>query len=115
MTGQYYVASDVQQILDKKEITSLLRKPVGLFSCLQCDFTNEKKGYVLRHVRSVHDSKQYKCTICDYEAKHPSSLMIHKKSKHENQKYDCKMCDYHATTLGSVKRHEPQFMMVLKM
>ena len=96
MTGNDSTAFGSQNKLYKTKTESkiLSRQPDRLFSCLQCDFTNKKKGKVLLHMQSIHEGEVYCCDRCDYQAKTPSNLKQHLSSIHDGVQYSCVICDY---------------------
>ena len=91
--------SGLQNKFDKIKSKRITKKSVGLFACLQCDYTSNNKTNVIRHMQSVHEGVQFDCDMCEYKATHLSSLWRHKKREHEGKKYDCKCCDFQATSL----------------
>ena len=105
MTGHYYEASGSQKKINKKETSCISRKPDGLFSCLQCDYTNKQKGNVLLHMQSVHEGKVYCCDMCGYKASKAYHLIRHVRSVHKKIRYKCRNCDYQATDPSTLRTH----------
>ena len=66
------------------------------FICEQCDYKATQKGYLLKHVKAIHEGVKFPCEQCDYKAIRKENLLIHIKSTHEGIKFPCEQFDYKA-------------------
>ena len=61
--------------------------PIGVeikaFKCEICDYKNEQKAVLKKHIESVHKGiMEFECNLCDYKASSNSSLKEHIASVH---------------------------------
>ena len=63
------------------------QKADGQFSCIQCDYANESKRNLTRHMHSVHEGMRFDCDMCEYKATKITNLLQHLRSVHEKLKY----------------------------
>ena len=68
-----------------------------IFPCDHCDYKANKKGNLLRHIKSMHEGVKFSCDQCDYRATLKGSLLKRIKAIHEGVKFPCGQCDYKAT------------------
>ena len=101
-----------QKYEQKKNRLTKIQMPLDLqygnvrYSCDQCDYKANWKGYLKKHKDSVHGDLRYPCDQCDYEAKRKRDLKRHIDSFHGDMRpYTCDMCDYKAKRKGDLKKH----------
>ena len=75
------------------------------YKCQQCDYQEDHKSNLNRHVQTKHEGITFPCQQCDYKATNQSNLQRHFETKHEDTKYPCQQCDYQATNLRNLQFH----------
>ena len=77
-----------------------------MFQCEICSKEFAKKDSLRRHIRSVHDTKQYQCGICLKEFPRKDDVLLHKKSVHTLCKpFTCEKCKKHFSKRFNYTRH----------
>jgi hypothetical protein len=77
------------------------------YKCEQCEYRAEKRGYVRKHVKTVHATvKPFQCESCSYATSFRSDLKNHVNSRHTRERmFPCESCSYQATTKHSLRSH----------
>ena len=94
-----------------------------MFLCEICSKEFARKDSLRRHIRSVHDAKQYQCDICSKEFTGKDNVLLHKKSVHTLCKpFTCEKCkkqfskrfDYtrHSLSCSKCRKCQVQFNIV---
>ena len=51
-----------------------------------CQYKATRKGYLQKHMESIHNGQKFPCPQCEYKAAFKGNLQIHIKSVHEGLK-----------------------------
>ena len=76
------------------------------YKCDKCDSVFTTKGYLQRHIKTIHDKiKDFECSLCEYKCSENSSLKQHIKSVHDKIKdFKCSLCEYKCFNNSGIKR-----------
>jgi len=81
-------------------------KPVGTFSCDECEYTANYARHIKRHKQIKHlDRVRYPCDECAYSATRPDHLKRHRETQHVGLKYPCDLCEFTTTRNDRLQLH----------
>uniref|UniRef100_A0A5S6QBW0 C2H2-type domain-containing protein n=1 Tax=Trichuris muris TaxID=70415 RepID=A0A5S6QBW0_TRIMR len=80
-------------------------QPGATYRCEFCDYSNQKRYLLARHMKSHSEDRPFKCSMCDRSFKTNSSLQNHINTHKGFRPHQCKRCELAFTTSGELIRH----------
>jgi len=95
------------------------------FPCNQCSYAPNRRSYLLRHQREVHEGvKAFSCELCDYKTARNRDLQTHLRTKHGGESlvgppgmgdgFNCSMCPFTSNNEQALVQHRNEVHGVLK-
>ncbi|CDW54443.1 zf-C2H2 and zf-C2H2 4 and zf-H2C2 2 domain contai ning protein [Trichuris trichiura] len=80
-------------------------QPGATYRCEFCDYSNQKRYLLARHMKSHSEDRPFKCSMCERSFKTNSSLQNHINTHKGFRPHQCKRCELAFTTSGELIRH----------
>ena len=89
------------------EIHSQTHSNVRTISCDKCDSKFKLKGYLTKHIKTIHNKSElgkWICALCQKKFSSQGALHIHKRT-HAEKQFECSMCDMKFAQRCTLKVH----------
>ena len=79
------------------------------FTCNDCAATFSEKTNLTRHIKSKHNTTNFKCKKCEFTTTRKDKLKTHIESKHNQNKVKCPECSAEFSRPDSMQRHKKEY------
>ena len=84
---------------------SFCKDPGHTRSCNQCDYTAGRRGYLRKHIESLHGGPLITCDSCDFTSHSRKRLQLHQ-SAHQKGTNICDVCRVNYGSKKDLRRHK---------